>query len=391
MSATKRIASPSITIISCGEKVRSASNAERSHPTQALKLRGSLMEDLQRELVGRTRDGQEVERFTLRSSSGLVLRAISLGATVTELLVPDRDGRSADVVLGFDDLDAYQSHSPYFGCVVGRVAFRIAHACFTLDGTTYRLTRNSGEHHLHGGPRGFSWRVWQAELLARADGPAVRFRIVSNDGDQGYPGRVQAEVVYQLADDHSFRIEYQAVTDRPTPINMTHHGYFNLAGAGAGDVLKHTLQIEADRYSETDAETLPTGRLVPVGGTPLDFQQTTRIGQRVGEGTGRVPGYDLAYCLRSAPGQVRRIASLGDPTSGRTMDVLTDAPALVLYTGNQLDGSLHGKSGYHYPQFGGVCLETGNLPGAVHHTHFPPITVRPEQAYRHTCIYRFRV
>lgn len=349
------------------------------------------MQDLQREPFGRTRDGQDVERFTLRSTSGLVVRTLSLGATITQLLVPDRDGRPADVVLGFDDLDSYQSHSPYFGCVVGRVAFRIPRAQFTLDGTTYRLTCNSGDHHLHGGQQGFSWRVWQAEPMARAEGPAVRFRIVSDDGDQGYPGRVQAEVVYQLADDHSLRIEYQAVTDRPTPINMTHHGYFNLAGAGAGDVLQHTLQIDADRYSETDAETLPTGRLLPVGGTPLDFQQTMRIGQRVGQRAGQVPGYDLAYWLRSTAGQVRRVASLSDPASGRTMDVLTDAPALVLYTGNQLDGSLHGKSGCHYPQFGGVCLETGNLPGAVHHAHFPPITVRPEQVYRHTCIYRFRV
>ncbi len=349
------------------------------------------MEDLQREPFGQTVDGQDVERFTLRSQGGLVLRAISFGATVTQLWVPDRDGRSADIVLGFDDLDSYQSLSPYFGCVVGRVAFRIAHAQFALEGTTHRLTRNNGDHHLHGGPRGFSWRVWQAEPIARAGGPALRFRIVSDDGDQGYPGRVQAEIVYQVTDDHCFLIEYSAATDRPTPINMTHHGYFNLAGAGSGDILQHTLQVDADRYSETDAETLPTGRLLPVAGTPLDFQQAMPIGQRVGQGTGRVPGYDLAYCLQDAAGQVRRVASLGDPASGRMMDVLTDAPALVLYTGNQLDGSLQGKAGCRYPQFGGVCLETGNLPGAVHHAHFPSIVVRPEQVYRHTCVYRFRV
>lgn len=349
------------------------------------------MEDLQREPFGQTVDGRDVERFTLRTTSGLVLRAINFGATVTELWVPDRDGRSADIVLGFDDLAAYPSLSPYFGCVVGRVAFRIAHAQFPLAGTTYQLTRNNGEHHLHGGQGGFSWRVWQAEPITRAGGPAVRFRIVSDDGDQGYPGQVQAEVVYQLMEDHSFLIEYTAVTDRPTPINMTHHGYFNLAGAGAGDVLQHTLQIDADRYSETDSETLPTGRLLPVAGTPLDFRQAKPIGQRVGQGTGRVPGYDLAYCLRSAAGQVRPVATLGHPASGRTLDVLTDSPALVLYTGNQLDGSLPGKAGGHYPQFGGVCLETGNLPGAVHHAHFPPIIIRPGQVYRHACVYRFRV
>jgi aldose 1-epimerase len=347
------------------------------------------MSDLQCESFGRTRDGQAVERYTLRGPGGFAVRIISYGATVTELFVPDRDGRPADVVLGFDDLASYESHSPYFGCAVGRVAFRIPGGQFALDGRTYPLDRNSGMHHLHGGTGGFSWRVWDAEPVVGEQGPAVRFRLFSEDGDQGYPGRVEATVVYGLIENNGLRIDWSAATDRPTPINLTHHGYFNLAGAGAGDVLQHLLQIDADRYSETDAETIPTGNLPSVTGTPLDFQHPVRIGQRVGKAAGQVDGYDLAYLLRSEPHEIRHVASLVDPVSGRKMDVLTDAPALVLYTGNHLDGTLQGKLGRTYPRFGGLCLETGNLPAAVHHSQFPPIIVRPGQVYRHTCIYRF--
>ena len=350
---------------------------------------GERMSDLQRESFGRTRDGQAVERYTLRGPGGFAVRIISFGATVTELLVPDRDGRPADVVLGFDELASYESNSPYFGCTVGRVAFRIPQGQFTLDGRTHRLDCNSGMHHLHGGTRGFSWRVWDAEPVVGEQGPAVRFRLISEDGDQGYPGRVEATVTYELSEHGGLRIDYAAVTDRPTPINLTHHGYFNLSGAGAGDVLQHSLQIDADRYSETNADTIPTGNLPSVSGTPFDFRHPVCIGQRVGRAAGQVDGYDLAYLLRSEAGQIRLVASLDDPVSGRRMDVLTDAPALVLYTGNYLDGTLQGKLGCTYHRFGGLCLETGNLPAAVHHRQFPPIIVHPGQVYRHTCIYRF--
>jgi aldose 1-epimerase len=349
------------------------------------------MTDLEREPIGCTRDGTLVERFTLRGTDGLTVRAISLGAAITELLVPDRQGRLADVVLGFDDLARYESNPPYFGCTVGRVAFRIPDGQFTRDGGCYQLDRNSGPHHLHGGSGGFSFRVWKAEPIFHEEGPAVRFTLTSEDGDQGYPGRVQAAVVYGLTEDGGLRIGYTAVTDQPTPINLTHHGYFNLAGAGSGNVLQHTLQIAADLYSETDAETIPTGALLPVLGTPFDFREAESIGARVGRAAGQVAGYDLAYLLRSEPGVLRGMARLSDPTSGRVMEVLSDAPALVLYTGNDLEGTLTGKQGRVYQKHAGVCLETGNLPDAVHHPHFPPIFLRPGETYRHTCIYRFGV
>jgi aldose 1-epimerase len=348
------------------------------------------MSDCEREFFGRTRDGQAVERFTLRGPGGLLVRMINFGATVTELLVPDRDGRLADVVLGFDELASYESESPYFGCTVGRVAFRIPHGQFTLDGCTYRLTCNNDGHHLHGGTEGFSWRVWDAEPITGGEGPAVCFRLTSEDGDQGYPGRVEAAVVVGWTSDSGLRMDFSATTDRPTPINLTHHGYFQLAGAGTGDVRGHLLQIDADRYSETDAQTIPTGGLLTVADSPFDYRRPVPIGQRMGTGPGQVAGYDLAYLLRSEPGRLRQVASLADPASGRVMEVLSDAPALVLYTGNYLDGTLRGKGGRVYRQYGAVCLETGNLPDAVHHPHFPPVFVQPGQIYRHTCIYRFR-
>ncbi|MCL4205677.1 MAG: galactose mutarotase [Pirellulaceae bacterium] len=349
-----------------------------------------MMTDLQRESFGRTKDGQAVERYTLRVPNGLTARFISFGATLTELLVPDRDGRVADVVLGFDDLTSYESTSPYFGSTVGRVAFRIPFGQFVLGGRTYQLDRNSGDHHLHGGAGGFSWRVWHAEPVSRDDGPAIRFSLRSPDGDQGYPGQVDAAVEYGLTRDGALRIVHSATTDQPTPLNMTHHSYFNLAGAGFCDVLQHELQIDAERFSETDADTIPTGKLLPVAGTPLDFRQPERIGLRIGTADGQVDGYDLAYLLRTEAGRLRQVATLRDPASGRVMDVLTDAPALVLYTGNELNGSLQGKHGVFYGKQYGMCLETGGLPAAVHHAHFPPILLKPGQTYRHTCVYRFR-
>jgi aldose 1-epimerase len=347
------------------------------------------MFDLQQERFGVTDDGQEVSRFTLQGPRGLTVRLIDFGATVTELLVPDRNGKLEDVVLGFDDLAAYESKSPYFGCTVGRVAFRIPHAQFELDGKRFQLTRNNGEHHLHGGAKGFSWKVWRAEPMRSDDGPAVRFSLTSPDGEEGYPGTVDASVAYALTRSGDLRIEYMAVASEPTPVNMTHHSYFNLAGAGIRDVLQHELQIEADTYSETDANVIPTGNLLPVADTAFDFTRPMTIGQRVGDECGQVVGYDLAYALQDAAGSLRRVASLRDPQSGRRMDVLADAPALIFYTGDYLDGSLQGKQGRFYPKYSGLCLETGNLPDAVHHANFPNVILRPGHTYRHTCIYRF--
>ncbi len=339
---------------------------------------------------GVTAGGQPVQRYTLRTASGATARIITYGATLTELPVPDAHGALADVVLGFDNLRQYETESPYFGCIVGRVAFRTTNAEFALDGHTYHLTRNAGQHHLHGGTRSLSHVVWQVAEIARGDPPSVTLHHRSPDGDQGYPGNLDLYVTYRLigtrAREHALHIDYAATTDQPTPVNLTHHSYFNLAGAASGNILDHLLQLSASRYTPTDSTLIPTGEIAPVEGTPFDFRQKTAIGARI-EAAG---GYDLSYLCDGDNGMPgRRVATLEDPASGRRMTVDTTSPALVLYTGNYLDGRLRGKGNVLYRQHAGVCLETGYLPDSVHQPAFPSIILRPGEAYRERCVYRF--
>ena len=336
-----------------------------------------------------TADGVPVERYTLRNDRGVMVRLITFGATVTELWTPDRYGKSADVVLGFDRLSQYETERRYFGCMVGRVAFRIANGEFDLDGKRYRLTLNDDRQHLHGGVTGFSHVVWQAEPLVNDGSPAVRFTHRSPDGDQGYPGTLDVAVVYTLTEQSELRIDCTAVTDRPTPINLTHHSYFNLTGVGAGNVLGHVLQLDADRWIAGDEPDLPTGDIVSVRNTPYNFTQQTPIGDHIQQAGGAVKGYDLCYLLNRADGALNHAATLSEPLTGRTIEVYTTEPAVVLYSGNYLDGSLRGKGGTAYPKHAGVCLETGRPPDAVHHPNFPSTILRPGQTYRHTCVYGF--
>lgn len=344
---------------------------------------------IERDFFGNTTDGVPVYRYTLRNSCSMKVRVITYGATVTELWTPDRQGIAADVVLGFDNLAQYESQHPYFGCMVGRVAFRIANAEFVLDGKPHQLTRNCGEHHAHGGTRGFSHAVWQAEPLYCGRWMAIKLTHHSPDGDQGYPGAVDVSVIYTLTEENELLIDCAAATDRPTPINLTHHGYFNLTGAGNSDVLGHVLQIDADRWSTTDEQGIPTGEIVHVKDTPFDFTRPTPIGSRIEQTGGKVSGYDLAYLHNQAEGSLAQVAAVHEPSSGRTMEVSTTEPAIVLYTGNCLDGTLTGKRGVVYPKHAGVCLETGRLPDSVHFPDFPSTVVRPECAYHHICVYKF--
>lgn len=340
--------------------------------------------DIDRDVFGHTEEGRSVERFTLRNRNGAMLRVLTYGATVTELHVPDRNGRFADVVLGFDNLRQYETESPYFGCTVGRVAFRISNAEFRLDGQTVRLPPNNGPHHLHGGARGFSQSVWQAEPLPGEE-PAVRFSLVSPNGDQGYPGQAQITAIHILTQENELRIEYCATADRATPINLTHHGYFNLAGSG--DILGHLVQVFADRHLVMGAGGIPTGDLASVVGTRYDLRRPSLISDRP-DSDGQL-GFDLGYLVRESPCTMVTVARVVEPTTGRVMEAATTEPGLVFYTGNMLDGTLQGKGGMVYPRHAGFCLEPGGLPDAVNCPGFPSVILRPGQTYRHTSVYRF--
>lgn len=343
---------------------------------------------IETDIFGVTAAGEPVERFTLRSREGMMVRLIAFGATVTEWHVPGREGLS-DVVLGFDQLRQYETESPYFGATVGRVAFRITEGRFRLFGKEYQLSLNVPPHHLHGGVRGLSHVVWRAEPFTSPNAAGVRFFYHSPEGDQGYPGDLDVEVSYTLGEDHSLAIDYLAVADQPTPVNLTHHSYFNLAGHSSGDVLGHVLQLKCSRYTPLDAKRIPTGQVAPVEETPYDFRKPTPIGARIAAVMPEAGGYDLSY-LRDAPGNgLARVATLWEPKSGRTMEVHSTQPAVVLYTGNYLDGSLRGKGGARYRRHAGVCIETAHLPDSVNQPNFPSIILGPGERYQHRCVYRF--
>lgn len=348
-----------------------------------------------KETFGVTRDGQQVHRYTLKNRHGMTARLITYGATLTELHVPDREGNFADVVLGFDSLEQYETQSPYFGCTTGRVANRIANGTFQLDGRTYTLARNNGPNHLHGGEKGLDKRVWSATEVNTPDGPGVRFTYLSPDGEEGYPGNVQITVQYTLTDDNELRIEYWATTDAPTPINLTNHSYFNLSGQHTSNILNHVLRINASHYTPTDEMLIPTGQIAPVAGTPVDFTTPRAIGERIDQmkpTTGNPPGgYDLNYVLNDDGTPLRRAATLYDPESGRIMQVLTNEPGIQFYSGNFLDGTLRGKGGVIYNKHAALCLETQHFPNSVNQPSFPSIIVRPGETYHSICIYKFDV
>ncbi|MBX7118526.1 MAG: galactose mutarotase [Gemmatimonadaceae bacterium] len=332
---------------------------------------------------GRMPDGQPVDRITLEAPDGVSLSAITYGATITALTVPDRDGRPGDVVLGHDTLDGYLHASPYFGAVVGRYAGRIAHARFTLDGREHRLAANDGPHTLHGGRRGFDKVLWTAEA-ARTDTEArVTFTYRSPDGEEGFPGTLDVRVTYTLDTAGRIGIAYEAVTDRATPVNLTQHTYFNLAGAG--DILGHELTIPATRFVPVDATIIPTGALRPVAGTPFDFTAAHAVGARIDAADPQLRaagGYDHAWALE-APGDERAIAArVRDPGSGRTLEVRTTAPALQFYAGNFLDGSITGKRGQRYGRRAGLCLETQQFADGPNQPAFPSCILRPGERWR---------
>jgi aldose 1-epimerase len=348
---------------------------------------------LTRAAFGQLPDGTAVESFTLRNAHGIEVRAITYGGIIVSLRVPDRAGRFDDVVLGYDDLAGYLRQSPYFGAIVGRYGNRIAKGRFTLDGKTYTLATNNGPNHLHGGVKGFDKVVWKAEPTSVAGGAAVTFRYTSPDGEEGYPGALSARVTYTLTDRDELSFEYAATTDKPTPVNLTQHSYFNLAGAGH-DILGHELTIDADRFTPVDATLIPTGQLAPVSGTPFDFRRPTAIGARIGrddEQLRRGGGYDHNFVINRTREGLVQAARLVDPGSGRMLDVQTTEPGVQFYTGNFLDGSITGKGGTVYSRRSGLCLETQHFPDSPNQPAFPSTILRPGKEYRSKTVLTFGV
>ncbi|MCC7043294.1 MAG: galactose mutarotase [Acidobacteria bacterium] len=347
--------------------------------------------NVERSTFGTLADGTAVERFTLSNADGVTVVLSSLGAAIHSIRTPDREGRAADVVLGFETLDQWVANPPFFGVIVGRYANRIAGGRFSLDGATYTLATNNAPNHLHGGTRGFDKVVWRAEPLAEADGDAVRFTYVSADGEEGYPGTLTTSVVYTLTADNELRLDYTATTDKATVVNLSNHAYFNLAGTGT--VLDHELQINADRYTPVDATLIPTGELAPVAGTPFDFRQATAIGARITANHEQIRiggGYDHNFVLNGTAGELRLAARALDPSSGRMLEVHTTEPGVQFYSGN-FASPIAGRGGESYPRHAGFCLETQHFPDSPNQSSFPSTMLRPGQTFESTTVFRFGV
>ncbi|HEY6953083.1 MAG TPA: aldose epimerase family protein [Bacteroidota bacterium] len=351
---------------------------------------------MDKQLFGKTPDGTEVYVYTLKNSNGMEARIMTYGGIVLSLKVPDKNGSPGDVVLGCDSLSQYFPNNPYFGALIGRYGNRIGHAKFKLHGIEYSLAANNGANSLHGGLRGFDKVVWTVREEDCKAGKALALTYVSKDGEEGYPGTLSVEVVYALTDSNELRIDYSATTDKPTVLNLTHHSYFNLAGAGHGDILGHELFINADRFTPIDATLIPTGELKPVKGTPLDFTRPTLIGARINDKDEQLKfgiGYDHNWVLNKNNNndELSLAARVYEKSTGRTMEVYTTQPGIQFYSGNFLDGTIMGKGGTKYAKRFGFCLETQHFPDSPNKANFPSTELDPGKTFSSTTIYKFSV
>jgi aldose 1-epimerase len=335
---------------------------------------------------GQTADGTVIESYMLYNSQGASAKVITYGASLTELHVPDKNGKMGDVVLGFDNLQGYLGAHPHFGGTIGRYGNRIAKGKFTLDGKEYQLAINNPPNSLHGGPTGFDRRVWKAEPVQVNDGVAVRFTYFSKDGEENFPGNLTASVTYVLSNTNELRLGYTAETDKDTVVNLTNHSYFNLAGSG--DVLKHVLYLNADKYTPVDLTLIPTGEIATVENTPLDFRKPAEIGARIAE-IKDIGGYDHNFVVNGKSGMLRIAARVTEPTSGRQMEVWTTEPGVQFYSAIGLNGSITGKGGIAYPKYGALCLETQHFPDSPNRPNFPSTVLKPGIKFHSETIYKF--
>jgi len=350
---------------------------------------------MRREPFGTTAEGVAVDRYTLTSAGGVTIAVLSYGGVIQSVFAPDRSGALADVTLGYDALDGYLRDKSYLGALIGRYANRIRAGRFSLDGREYTLATNAGGNHLHGGIRGFNKAVWTTEPFADAEGVGLRLEHVSPAGDEGYPGTLTARVDYLLRPDGALQIDFFATTDAPTPVNLTQHSYFNLAGTGVGDILDHTLEVAAGRFTPVDAQLIPTGELRPVQGTPFDFTTPEAVGARIGDADEQLRlagGYDHNFVIdHGAASDLVLAARLTDPLSGRGLDIHTTEPGMQCYSGNFLDGSVAGKGGVPLRYRSGIALETQHFPNSPNEPSFPSTILRPGAEHRSRTIYHFVV
>jgi len=348
---------------------------------------------MQKQAFGKTDDGQQMDLYTLTNAKGMEVAITNFGGTIVSIKVPDKNGNIADVLLGYDDVSGYQGGKAYFGATIGRYGNRIAKGKFTLDGKTYTLPQNDGVNTLHGGTKGFSQRVWTAKDVSSPAGQALQLTYVSKDGEEGFPGNLSVKVVFTLANTNELKIDYSATTDKDTVLNLTNHSYFNLSGKGEGDILGTELTLHASKFTPVDATLIPTGELRAVKGTPFDFTKSTAIGARINQDDEQLKlagGYDHNWVLDAGKTVALHLAAQAyDPTSGRELEVLTTEPGIQFYTGNFLDGSIHGKGGKVYNKHAAFCLETQHFPDSPNHPKFPTTELKPGQRYHTMTVFKF--
>jgi len=349
---------------------------------------------LEKHFFGRTPDGDRADLYRLSNDAGMELAITNYGTAVVELHIPDRDGNRADVVLGFDSLSGYLAHGEYFGAVIGRYANRIAGGSFVLNNKEYKLIRNEGDNHLHGGIKGFDKALWQSEPVRCHGHAALKFSYISRDREEGYPGNLLVKVIYTLTNENVFSIEYTATTDQPTIVNLSNHSYFNFAGEGSGDILDHELMINANRFTPVNRSLIPTGEVKNVSESALDFARSTRIGKRIDnddEHLGYGHGYDHNWVLNRRGSELILAATVYEPKSGRTMELYTTEPGLQFYSGNLMGEPIMGKAGHVYNRRAGLCLEPQHFPDSPNQPNFPSTVLKPGDQYRQTSAFKFYV